>query len=839
MQSLKFASRQLVLHPWLSAAIVVVLAVGISTTTAALSVFYQVVLRPIAAPEPERLVDLSETGTKPGALICSPAGFCDIASAFSYPMFRDLEARQSVFTGIAGQFGFRASIAREADALAGRGMLVSGSYFGVLGMQPAAGRFIAPDDEPNVGESAVAVLSYDFWRNDFGGDPEIVGKSLTVNGQLLTVIGVTPEGFFGTTLGWRPQIYVPLTMRWAMEPTAMEDETDRRSFWLSVFARLGPGTSLEQAQASMNALYDGILSDAELGQQPPMSEDERVSFFERRLLLQSNAQGQSAARVDATRPLALLLAATGLLLLIVCINVSNLLFARGASRAGEMALRASMGASRARLVAQLLVEAVVLASLGALASVPILTIMLRSIDALVPRGLANEISIAPDLTTAMFAIAVTTFALAASALLPAWRTSTANPDRIIKVSSANYVGAVRGKRVRSVLSTAQIALSLALLVVAGLFVVSLANVSRVDLGLNPTSLVTFSVSPQPSRYSPDQSELLYSRIREALEAEPGILGASAADVPILANVSWNLGMTLSGVEVPEEVDNGVLMKSIRPGLLSVLQVPLLSGRDFSERDTQESPPVAIVNESFLRRFGLGTAQEAVGRYIRFTFLDTPIEIVGIAGDAKYRDVKGPIEPTFYGANTQFARTNFSSGGYVFYLRAGGSTDSVLRAIPRVIASIDPGLPVSNLRSMEEQIRENIYSNRLVATLTAAVASLATLLAAFGLYAVLAFNIAQRTGEMGLRIALGAQAHDLKRLVVRPVCRLTIIGISIGALGAVAAGRVVESLLFGVSSYDPRVFVAAALIVVLVVAGATYLPARYASRLSPMEALRYQ
>ena len=205
---------------------------------------------------------------KPGTLICSPAGFCDISSAFSYPMFRDLEARQSSFTGIAAQFGFRASIARESEALAGRGMLVSGSYFGVLAIQPAVGRLIGPVDEPNVGESAVAVLSYDFWRNEFGGAPDIVGRSLTVNGQLLTVIGVTPEGFFGTTLGWRPQVYVPLTMRWAMEPTAMEDEANRRSFWLSVFARLSPGTSLVQAQASMEAVYSGILSDTELSQQP-------------------------------------------------------------------------------------------------------------------------------------------------------------------------------------------------------------------------------------------------------------------------------------------------------------------------------------------------------------------------------------------------------------------------------------------------------------------------------------------------------------------------------------------------------------------------------------------
>jgi ABC-type antimicrobial peptide transport system permease subunit len=341
----------------------------------------------------------------------------------------------------------------------------------------------------------------------------------------------------------------------------------------------------------------------------------------------------------------------------------------------------------------------------------------------------------------------------------------------------------------------QIALALTLLVVAGLFVVSLANVGRVDLGLNPSSVVTFNVSPRLNRYSPERIELLYSRIREALEAEPDILGASAADVPVLANASLNLGVTLFGVEVPEEVDNGVLVNAIRPGLLSVLEVPLLSGRDFTDGDTLDSPPVAIVNEAFLRRFDLGSAQSAVGRYVRFTFWDAPIEIVGVVADAKYRDVKGPIEPQFYAASTWFADAQFSTAGQFFYVRTNGPTDSAFRTITRVIADIDPTLPVSNLRSMEEQIRENVYSDRLVAMLTAAVAGLATLLAAFGLYAVLAFNIAQRTGELGLRIALGARARDLRRLVVRPVCRLAIIGIAIGALGAVVAGRVVESLLF--------------------------------------------
>jgi putative ABC transport system permease protein len=619
----------------------------------------------------------------------------------------------------------------------------------------------------------------------------------------------------------------------------MEDEANRRSYWLSAFARLSPDTSLDQAQAAMEATYDGILNDAEIGQQALVSEDERTAFFARRLLLQSNAQGQSAARGDATRPLALLLAATGLLLLIVCINVSNLLFARGASRVGEMAVRASVGANRARLIAQLLTEAAVLALLGALASIPLLAITLSSIDTLVPRGLANEISMAPDLATTMFGIAVTTFALAASALLPAWRTSTANPDRIMKASSASYVGTVRGKRVRSVLTATQIALSLTLLVVAGLFVASLANVSRVALGLNPNSLVTFNVSPQLSGYSPNQLERLYSRIREALEAEPGILGAAAADVPILSNMSLNLGVTLSGVELPEEVDNAVLVNAIRPGLLSVLEIPLVSGRDFTDADTLESPPVAIVNESFLRRFGLGSPQSAVGRYVRFTFWDAPIEIVGVVADAKYRDVKGPIEPQFYAASTWFADWQLSTAGQFFYVRTNGPTDSALRTITRVIADIDPSLPVSDLRSMQDQIRENVYSDRLITMLTAAVASVATLLAAFGLYAILAFNIAQRTAELGLRIALGAQARDLRDVVVRPVCRLTVIGLSIGAVGAIVAGRVVESLLFGVRSYHPIAFVAAALIVTSVVAMATYLPARHASRLAPMEALRYQ
>lgn len=839
MRFVKLAGRQLILHPWLSAAIVVVLGVGISTTTAALSVFYQVVLRPLAAPEPERLVDLSEAGEKPGALICSPAGLCGIASAFSYPMLKDLEERQRGFTGIAGQFGFRANIAREGAALSARGMLVSGGYFGVLGIRPAAGRLIGPSDEPSIGESAVAVLSHDFWRNELGGAADVVGTSLTVNGQLLSVIGVAPEGFFGATLGWRPQIYVPLTMRWAMEPAAMEDQADRRSYWVSAFARLAPGISLEQAQASMEAVYAGILDEAEGARQTAMSDDERASFSARRLLLQSNAQGQSAARGDATRPLALLLAATGLLLLIVCINVSNLLFARGTARAGEMAVRASVGASRARLIAQLMAEAAVLASLGTLASIPILAITLGGIEVLVPRGLADEISMAPDWSTALFGIAVTTFALAASALLPAWRTSTANPDRVIKVSSASYLGTGRGKRVRSVLSTAQIALSLALLVVAGLFAVSLANVGRVDLGLNPSSVVTFSVSPQLNRYSAQRIELLYSSIREALEAEPGILGASAADVPFLANISLNLGVTLHGVEVPEEVDNGVLVNAIRPGLLGVLEVPLLAGRDFTAADTLESPPVAIVNEAFLRRFDLGSAESAVGKHVRFTFWDAPIEIVGIVADAKYRSVKGPIEPQFYAASTWFADWQLSTGGQFFYVRVDGPAETAVRTIARVVANVDPALPVSNLRSMEEQIRENVYSDRLVTVLTAAVAALATLLAAFGLYAVLAFDVSQRTAELGLRIALGAQARDLRRLVVRPVCRLAIIGISLGALGAIAAGRVVESLLFGVGSHEPVVFVAAASIVILVVAGATYMPARRASRLAPMDALRYQ
>ena len=810
------------------------LAIGISATTAAFSVFYQVLLKPVSAVEPERLVNLRETGSKPGALWCSAGGFCNLESAFSYPMFRDLAAAQTAFTSIAAHFAFEANIVRGTDATNGRGTLVSGSYFDVLGVQPALGRLIAPRDELELAESHVAVLSHDFWQSQLASDRGIVGKTLTVNGQILTVIGVAPESFRGTTLGWRAQIYVPLTMRWLMEPTAGENRDDRRSYWLNLFARLAPGTSFEQAEAAMQSIHSAILRDRELAQQPATSDDERAGILARRVSLDAGLQGQSALRDTAHQPLTFLLTATALLLFVVCVNVANLLFARGASRATEMAVRASVGASRSRLIAQLLTEVGVLAALGAMTSVPAVVLILKAAQTVIPNRLATEITVKPDLAVLLFAIAVTASAAIAAGLLPARYTGTANPDHIVKNHGTKVLGHARGARLRSFLGISQVALSLILLVLAGLFLTSLANINRVRLGFNAGSLVTFSIAPQLNGYDAERIDALFARIRETLTSEPGIAGVTSADVPLIADRSFNFGVQVVGEE--QRDDNGVLANFVETGFFDVLEIPLLAGREFTDTDGLNTA-VAIVNESFVRQFELGTASAAIGRQLDFQPLANAIEIVGVVADSKYRDVKGEIEPHFFAPRRLFADFGFGVTAEHFYVRTTLPVDAVMRVIANDIAAIDPSLPVVDLHSMEAQVRENTYTDRLVTMLTASVAVLATLLAAFGLFAVLAFNVAQRSREFALRMALGARPREIGALVSRQVAAMVAIGFAIGTVGAIALGQAAESLLFGLSGFDPFVILAAMVVVAAVVVVATYWPARHAARIAPMQALR--
>ena len=350
MNNLKDALRQLKRRPGLSVVIIAILAIGIGATTAMFSLFHQILVQPLPVPEPERLVNLGSPGLKYGANWQGSA-IRDGEATFTYEMFRDLEAQQTVFTGIAAHSDFAANLTTGTQTLAGRGLLVSGGYFGVLGVQPALGRLIGPLDEPRIDESGVVVLSHDFWQSYFGGRADVVGRNLTVNGQSLEIIGVAPAGFAGTALGLRPQVFVPVTLRWLMQPTMARDVGTRRTYWLNLFARLNPGITAERAAAELNGLYTGIVRDVEVPLFTELADDQLAQFLERRVTLEAGARGQSYIPAVAGRPLVLLLAVTALLVLIVCANVANLLLARGAARGGETAIRASVGASR-RLLRQ-------------------------------------------------------------------------------------------------------------------------------------------------------------------------------------------------------------------------------------------------------------------------------------------------------------------------------------------------------------------------------------------------------------------------------------------------------------------------------------------------------
>jgi predicted permease len=833
MKSLRYTLRQLARRPGFSVVAILMLSLGIGATTAIFSLFHQILLRPLPVPEPERLVNLIEPGPKWGWIWSDFAVRDAQETAFSFPMYRDLQAQQSVFTGIAAHHSFEANLSNGRRTLSGRGTLVSGNYFDVLSLRPALGRLIGPQDVPRAGESAVAVLSHDYWRSHFGADPNVVDRTLTVNGQSLTIVGVAPEGFSGTALGWRPQIFVPLTLRWLMQPTVPPDAEVRGSYWLYLFARLRPDVTIEQASAAINSAYGAILTEVEAPALTLLPDEERQRFVERRVGVEAGARGKSPLPATAAQPLTLLLGVTALVLLIVCLNLANLLLARGASRSGEMAIRASIGASRGRLVSQVLTESAVLAAIGGGASLPVAALTLGSIAGVVPQQIAAGLAIELGPAAMLFALAVTLATVLLFGLAPAWQASDTEPGRVMK-GQATQVSAGSGMaRFRIALTTTQIAFSMVLLVLAGLFTQSLINVARVDLGIEVDSLASFTISPRLNGYSPERADALYERITSELATEPGVAGVSFAGFPLIADRVRGYAVSGDGFEWAPGVDTFAQSNTVRPGFFGVVSIPLLAGRDFDAGDRTNPNGVAIVNEAFLRKFDLGS--EPLGKRFTVPFTDFDVEVVGVVGDAKYADVKSAIQPQFF---TPLPRA-YDSTSMFFFARGGMEGDALTRAITRVVSTIDPELPVSDLTTMAQQVDDNVYIDRLITMLSASFAALATLLAAIGLYGVLAYNVAQRTRELGLRLALGAEPATLQGMVLRQVGVMALVGGVIGLVTAIGLGRAASALLFGLSGYEPAVLVAAVAVLAAVVLGATYVPARRASSIAPMAALRYE
>jgi predicted permease len=827
-QDIRYGARSLRRTPGFTATVILTLALGTGANVAIFSVIDHTLFRRLPVPAPGELVNLLSPGPKAGAT-SGNSNIGPTSGIFSYPLFRDLERAQTVFTGIAAQRDFEANVAFRGEASHEDGWLVSGSYFPVLGVHPALGRLLTPDDDRTLGAHHVAVLSHEYWRTRFNADRAVLNQPLVVNGQVMTIIGVAPAGFVGTTLNDAPRIFVPVSMKGLMDPDRNGfDASDRRDHWLYLFARLKPGVSPENAERIINLPFAAIMKDVELpAQRSGLGDAAREELARRRLALEPGAHGQRPEREELSRFAILLFSVTGIVLLMACANVANLLLARSVYRGTELTVRMSVGAGRSRLVRHLLIESGLLAAAGALVGVLLAGWTLGVITPLLPGAATFRF----EFNTAifLFTLLVAGGTLLLIGLYPALQ-GTNRQDLSAALKGANSSVPASAARLRTVLTTTQIALSLALLIVAGLFTQSLVNVSRLELGVRSDNLLTFRVSPELSGYTRANARLLVERIEQELTALPGVTSVATSTIPLLDGFGWSNNVT---VERSEGEHESPFTADVGPDYFRTVGIPLVAGREFTESDNATAPKVAIVNESFVRTFNLG--RDVLGRRMGMGAGNIPIdiEIVGLARDARYSNLKEAPPAQFYLPYRQvqrFAAINF-------YVRSTAAVSPVLSMIAPLMARIDRALPVENLRTMNDQVREAAETDRSMRTLSAAFAMLAVLLAVVGLYGVLSYTVAQRQREIGVRMALGADAARITRLVLAYVSRMAVAGTIAGCGAALALGRLAQSMLFGVQPQEPVIIVSAAIAMILVSLATAALPARRAARLDPITALR--
>lgn len=832
MRQLTLAFRMLRKTPFVTAVAVLSLALGIGANAAIYSLFDQLLLRALPVPNAHELVNLAAPGPMPGSTSCNQQGDCD--EIFSYPMYRDLEKSQTVLAGIAASRLFGASLSIDNEPSVGEGAWVSGTFFQTLGVSAALGRTFGPDDDRIPDGHDVVVLSHTIWRDRFGARPDVVGSTMVVNGRTMEILGVLPEWFEGATKGSRPLVYVPMAMRWAFSTSGYRGYENRRDYSLYVFGRLKPGTTLESAAAGLNALYQPILAEVEAPLQTGMSETTMERFKAKKILLEPGGRGQSDIQGEARTPLMLLFAITGTVLLIACANVANLLLARGASRSTEMGVRLALGASRKQLLTQLMTESLVLAVFGGLVSLIVAKWTLAGIASFLPPEAVSAMNFAVDGRVMAFAAGLAIVTGFLFGLYPALQSTRSDLIATIRAGAGQIAGGHSSSRLRSALVTVQIALSMALLASAGLFVKSLAAVSKVDIGLGIDDVVTFSTSPGRIGYDTLRAGVFNRRLEEELKTLPGVTGVTSSMVPLLAGNNWGTDVRVQGFECGPDTDCNARYSEVGPDFFSTMQVQMIAGRDISASDIAGATQVAVVNEAFAEKFNLG--RDAVGKFMSESGSDSlDILIIGLVPNIGYSDVKVETpQPVFYTPWRQDTRTSYMN----WYVRTSLPPEQMLGQLPALLKRIDPALPMEDLKTMPQQIRENVFLDRMISILASAFAVLATLLAAVGLYGVMAYSVTQRTREIGVRMALGADAGEVRGLVLRQVALMLAIGGAVGLAAAFALGRAAQSLLWEIEPYDPLALGISVLLLSVVALGAGYLPARRASRVDPMQALRY-
>ena len=829
MQDVRYGLRMLAKSPGFTFIAILTLALGIGANTAIFSLLNQVLLRRLPVRNPAELVVLKSPGPKHGRLWSDG----DDSEIFSYPVYKGLAKNTAVFDGMLARFQFDASIANHGETDRGSGELVTGNYFEVLGVRPALGRMLSPADDDVQGAHPVLVLSHAYWMRHFGGDTGALNQTILVNNTEMTIVGVAQAGFSGIQVGQTPDIFAPMTMKGQMTPihNGLDDWNDS---FLAVFARRKPGVSIEQAQAGINVGYPGLLE-----QQAATLHlrKDREEFLSKKIVLSTGSQGRTTLQRDSGPALLALFAMVALVLLIACTNVANLLLAKAATRQREFAIRSALGATRGRMMRQLLVESMLCALgggvLGLIFGAWTMNILSQAVVSLSGvQGIAAQM----DGSVFRFAAAATMVSALLFGLIPAWRATRTGVSQMLKDQGSTTSAGPGHVRFRKYLVAGQVAFTLVLLTGGALFSRTLWNLRKQNLGLRTENLITFSIAPQLSGYNEARTVALVDQLRERLGTLPGVLGVGSSQIPMLTGTDMGANITVEERQNLDSDDQHVNFDAVSANYFSTMQIPLVSGREFNAGDTSTSAKVAIINEAMAKEFF--AKRNPIGVHFAVgggNDVKPKIEIVGVVKNAKEGHVRDGERPFFFQPYSQFGKLF----GMSFYVRSQQEPLQIANALRETVRGADANLPVYDLKTVQRVVDEDLFAERVVAGLSAAFGGLAALLAALGIYGVLAYLVVQRTREIGIRVALGAAAGHVRGLVFKEVGWMVLAGAVVGLPAAYGLARLGESLLYGVHARDVAAYAASLGVVCLVAFAACYIPSRRATRIDPNVALRYE